>query len=80
MYSMFDLLFETSSYRPVYVISDSEMKKLKKNLKYSQHQKINNLFLEKLLFFKDGFYPSFLIVFSFKVFIESTDLKNIFHN
>ena len=34
MYSMFDLLFETSSYRPVYVISDSEMKELKKN----QHQ------------------------------------------
>ena len=31
MYSMFDLLFETSSYRPVYVISDSEMKALKKN-------------------------------------------------
>ena len=35
MYSMFNLLFETPSYRPVYVISDSEMKKLKKN----QHQK-----------------------------------------
>ena len=35
MYSMFDLLFETPSYRPVYVISDSEMKELKKN----QHQK-----------------------------------------
>ena len=34
MYSMFDLLFETPSYRPVYVISDSEMKELKK----SQHQ------------------------------------------
>ena len=34
MYSMLDLLFETSSYRPVYVISDSEMKELKKN----QHQ------------------------------------------
>ena len=34
MYSMFDLLFETPSYRPVYVISDSEMKKLNKN----QHQ------------------------------------------
>jgi len=25
---MFDLLFETPSYRPVYVISDSEMKEL----------------------------------------------------
>ena len=34
MYSMYDLLFETPAYRPVYVISDSEMKKLKKN----QHQ------------------------------------------
>ena len=34
MYSMFDLLFETSPYRSVYVISDSEMKELKKN----QHQ------------------------------------------
>ena len=34
MYSMFDLLFEAPSYRPVYVISDSEMKELKKN----QHQ------------------------------------------
>ena len=31
MYSMFDLLFDTPSYRPVYVISDSEMKELKKN-------------------------------------------------
>ena len=34
MYSMFDLFFETPSYRPVYVISDSEMKELKKK----QHQ------------------------------------------
>jgi len=31
---MFDLLFEKPSYRPVYVISDSEMKELKQN----QHQ------------------------------------------
>ena len=31
MYSMFDLLFETPSYRPVYVISDTEMIELKKN-------------------------------------------------
>ena len=31
MYSMFDLLFETPSCRSVYVISDSEMKELKKN-------------------------------------------------
>ena len=92
MYSMFDLLFEAPSYRPVYVISDSEMKELKKNrhqeeldeittqkvrledafkaqlkhleerekevkknLKYSQPQKINNLFLEKLFFPKTVF-------------------------
>ena len=34
MYSMFDLLFERPPYHPVYVISDSEMKELKKN----QHQ------------------------------------------
>jgi len=34
MYSMFDLLFETPSYLPVYFISDSEMKELKIN----QHQ------------------------------------------
>ena len=34
MYSMSDLLFETPLYRPVYVISDSEMKELKK----IQHQ------------------------------------------
>jgi len=34
MYSMFGLLFETPSYRSVYVISDSEMNELKKN----QHQ------------------------------------------
>ena len=34
MYSMFDFLFETPSFRQVYVISDSEMKELKKN----QHQ------------------------------------------
>ena len=34
MYSMFDLLFDPPSYRQVYVISDSEMKELKKN----QHQ------------------------------------------
>ena len=34
MYSMFDLLFETPYYRKVLVISDSEMKELKK----SQHQ------------------------------------------
>ena len=30
MYSMFDLLFDTPAYRPVYVISDSEMKELQR--------------------------------------------------
>ena len=30
MYSMFDLLFDAPSYRPVYVISDSEIKELKR--------------------------------------------------
>ena len=45
MYSMFDLLFETPSYRPVYVISDSEMKELKKN----QHQEeLNEITTQKL--------------------------------
>ena len=34
MYSMFDLLFDAPSYRPVYVISDSEMKELQR----TQHQ------------------------------------------
>ena len=30
MYSMFDLFFDTPAYRPVYVISDSEMKELQR--------------------------------------------------
>lgn len=30
MYSMFDLFFDTPPYAPVYVISDTEMKELKK--------------------------------------------------
>ena len=34
MYSMFDLFFDTPQYAPVYVISDTEMKELKK----TQHQ------------------------------------------
>ena len=42
MYSMFDLLFETPSYRPVYVISDSEMKELKKNQNQEELDKITN--------------------------------------
>ena len=42
MYSMFDLLFETPSYHPVYVISDSEMKKLKKNQHKEELDEISN--------------------------------------
>ncbi len=34
MYSMFDLFFDSPTYRPVYVISDSEMKELQR----TQHQ------------------------------------------
>ena len=30
MYSIFDLFFDTPSYRPIYVISDSEMKDLQR--------------------------------------------------
>ena len=39
---MFDLLFETPSYRSVYVISDSEMKKLKKNQNQEELDEIKN--------------------------------------
>ena len=42
MYSMFDLLFETPSYRSVYVISDSEMKELKKNHHQEELDEITN--------------------------------------
>ena len=42
MYSMFDLLFETPSYRPVYVISDSDMKELKKNQHQEELDEITN--------------------------------------
>ena len=40
MYSMLDILFETPSYRPVYVISDSEMKELKKNQRQEELDEI----------------------------------------
>ena len=44
MYSMFDLLFDSPAYSPVYVISDSEMKELQRTqnqdeLKEISHQK-----------------------------------------
>ena len=42
MYSIFDLLYETPSYRPVYVISDSEMKELKKNQHQEELDEITN--------------------------------------
>ena len=51
MYSMFDLLFETPSYRPVYVISDSEMKELKKN----QHQEELDEITKQKLRLEDAF-------------------------
>ncbi len=43
MYSMFDLFFDAPSYRPVYVISDSEMKELKK----TQHQDELNVIINQ---------------------------------
>ncbi len=51
MYSMFDLLFETPSYRPVYVISESEMKELKKN----QHQEELDEITKQKVRLKDAF-------------------------
>ena len=42
MYSMFDILFETTPYRQVYVISDSEMKELKKKQHQEELDEITN--------------------------------------
>ena len=42
MYSIFDLLFDSNWYRPVYVISDSEMKKLQRTQKQEEFEKIIN--------------------------------------
>ena len=39
---MFDLLFDAPSYRPVYVISDSEMKELKKTQRQDELNGIIN--------------------------------------
>tara|TARA_B100000941_G_C28327266_1_gene459716 strand:+ start:299 stop:529 length:231 start_codon:yes stop_codon:yes gene_type:complete len=39
---MFDILFETTPYRQVYVISDSEMKELKKNQHQEELDEITN--------------------------------------
>ena len=44
MYSMFDLFFESPSYRQVYVISDSEMKELQR----VQHQEeLDGILIQK---------------------------------
>ena len=44
MYSMFDLFFDTPAYRPVYVISDSEMKEFQR----TQHQgELNGIINQK---------------------------------
>ncbi len=40
MYSMFDLLFDTPAYRPVYVISDSEMKELQRTQNQDELEEI----------------------------------------
>ena len=44
MYSMFDIFFDKPTYRPVYVISDSEIKELQRTQKQEElngiiHQK-----------------------------------------
>ena len=60
MYSMFDLLFYTPSYRPVYVISDSEMKELKKmhhqdeiNVIINQKKKLKEAYKAQLKHLKE---------------------------
>ena len=42
MYSMFDLFFDTPSYRTVYVISDIEMKELQKKQNQEELDEIIN--------------------------------------
>ena len=42
MYSMFDLLFDTPSFRPVYVISDSEMKELQRRQSQEELDEVIN--------------------------------------
>ena len=42
MYSMFDLFFDTPSYRTVYVISDSEMKELERTQNQEELDEIIN--------------------------------------
>ena len=42
MYSMFDLFFDTPAYRPVYVISDSEMKELQRRQSQDELEEIRH--------------------------------------
>ena len=42
MYSMFDLFFDTPAYRPVYVISDSEMKELQRTQNQDELEEIRH--------------------------------------
>ena len=42
MYSMLDLFFDTPAYRPVYVISDSEMKELQRTQNQDELQEIHH--------------------------------------
>ena len=42
MYSMFDLFFDTPAYRPVYVISDSEMRELQRKQNQEELDSIYN--------------------------------------
>ena len=42
MYSMFDLFFDTPTYSPVYVISDSEMKDLKRTQNQNELEEVRH--------------------------------------
>ena len=42
MYSMFDLFFDTPAYRPIYVISDSEMKELQRTQNQDELEEIRH--------------------------------------
>ena len=44
MYSMFDLLFDTPTYASIYVVSDSDIKELKKN---QHHKELNEITIQK---------------------------------
>ena len=42
MYSMFDLFFDIPAYRPIYVISDSEMNELQRTQKQDELEEIRH--------------------------------------